>query len=884
MSRARPSVPRPRGGFFARRRFTLLGIVLVVAILGADWLIIGMERAASIEDFRTATTNLANGMAAQTGAALAKVDAALGDVQRRLGGADLRGRTLHDMLAASAIRLALADDIIVVAPDGAVVDRSAAVSPTSTFAGSDVLVHFKASGETADFVGQPFRSAGADEWNVFLARRLSGRGGVFGGLVIANLRLAGLADFYRVAMPPHRTLTLTRTDGTVLARHPKGAGFTGRKMPQNASWYAAAAAGGGSYVAADGFGRGPVIAVVRPLRGLPFVIEVSVAQGDALAGWQRQRVWLIAGGVAMCLFSLLLLRLFAVQIGRLSVRNAQLDEARGHLNIAMSNISQGLCFFDGDLRLVVCNRRYGEMYGLPPSAMQAGVSLSEIVEHCYAAGGTTDFSREEYMSSRMAMARSRTAHHSILQMSDGRTIAVQQQPMPDGGWVATHDDITERRRAEDKISFMALHDALTGLPNRSLLMERLDQALAHADRGIGFGVLFLDLDRFKAVNDTLGHAAGDALLCAVAARLRKTVREGDMVARLGGDEFVVLQSFLGSSTDASVLARRIIEQVGAPYVLADTEVVIGVSIGIEIAMNNTISADNVLKNADMALYISKGAGRGTFRFFEPQMDAAVQNRHALECDLRGALARGEFELYYQPIVDAGTGRARGCEALLCWNHPLRGFIGADEFMRVAEETGLIISIGQWMIEQACMQAASWPDDLHVAVKVSAAQFRAANLVAAVRDALASAGLPARRLEVEISEAVLLRSTERNVTMLHQLRDCGIGIVLDDFGIGHSSLGHLRSFPFDRLTIHASFVQALGVRPDAVCFVRAIIRLCHDLGVKTGAAGVATSEQRAILAAESCEIVQGPLIGRPKPAHLLGASMNREGLLEGVNQG
>jgi diguanylate cyclase (GGDEF)-like protein len=879
--RARAGEPRLGGGFFIRRRFALLAIVLVVAILGADWLIIGMERAASIEDFRTATTNLANGMAAQTGAALAKVDAALRDTQSRLAdarsvptnfgqadGAGWGGRGAHDMLAANAMRIAWVDEIIVAAPDGTIINRSAASSPPGTIADSDVLVHFKGEDDTGVFVGQPFRAGAEGEWSVFLARRLNAPDGAFGGVVIANLRLAGLAEFYHVAMPPHRMVTLTRTDGVVLVRYPRGTADTGRRIPQSADWYVAAGAGGGSFVAADDFGAGAVIAVVRPLPGLPLVIEASVAQGDALAGWRRQRVWLMAGGVAMCLFSLLLLRLFAVQIRRLSVRNTQLEEARGQLRVAMSNISQGLCFFDGDYRLIVCNQRYGEMYRLPPSCMEPGVSLAEIVEHCYAAGGTTDFTREEYIVSRMALARSRAPHHSVFTMSDGRTIAVQQQPMPDGGWVATHDDITERRRAEDKINFMALHDALTGLPNRSLLKQRLEQALGHADRGIGFGVLFLDLDRFKSVNDTLGHAVGDALLCAVAARLQKTVREGDTVARLGGDEFVVLQSFLGSSDDASVLARRIIAEVAAPYRIANNEVVIGVSIGIAITMKSSISADAMLKNADMALYISKGAGRGTFRFFEPEMDATVQKRHAMERDLRGALARHEFELHYQPIVDVGSGELCGYEALLRWNHPLRGVVGADEFIRVAEETGLVIPIGQWMIEQACAQAAMWPNKFHVAVKLSAAQFRAVNLVAAARDALASAGLPAWRLELEISEAVLLRSSERNVAVLHQLRECGIGIVLDDFGVGYSSLGHLRRFPFDRLKIDPSFVEALGVRPDAVCFVRAIIRLCQDLGVKTAAGGVATSEQLAILSAEGCALVQGPLFGRATPAHLL----------------
>jgi diguanylate cyclase (GGDEF)-like protein len=562
---------------------------------------------------------------------------------------------------------------------------------------------------------------------------------------------------------------------------------------------------------------------------------------------------------------MLLLRLFGAQLRRLALKNLQLDEARGQLHVAMSNIPQGLCFYDGNQQLIVCNRRYSEIYHLPPHAIRPGAQLTEFVDHCYASGGIMDFTREEYLMSRAAIARNGDAHHSVIVLGNGRTIAIQQQPLADGGWVATHEDITDRRRTEAKISFLAQHDVLTGLPNRSLLMERINEARMGALRGLNFALLFLDLDRFKAVNDTLGHAAGDELLRSVAVRLLAQAREGDTVARLGGDEFVVLQSNLASPDAAAVLAERIIDAVGAPYTIAGQDVVVGVSIGIDIGTQHHAGPDELLKNADMALYISKGEGRATFRFFEPEMDAQVQNRHALERDLRCALGRGEFELYYQPIANARSGETCGFEALLRWNHPGRGLVAPADFVPVAEECGVIIELGAWVIQQACRQAALWPDGVHVAVNLSPVQFRAANLVDVVGEALAATGLSPRRLELEITESVLLQSTQRNVAVMHQLRACGIGIVMDDFGIGYSSLSYLRSFPFDRIKIDQSFVRDLTVRDDAIFVVRAIIGLCRDLGIRTTAEGIENAEQLAILLAEGCTELQGYLLSRPRPA-------------------
>jgi diguanylate cyclase (GGDEF)-like protein len=430
---------------------------------------------------------------------------------------------------------------------------------------------------------------------------------------------------------------------------------------------------------------------------------------------------------------------------------------------------------------------------------------------------------------------------------------------------------------------MARHDALTGLPNRSMLIECIDLARATASRGQAFAVLFLDLDRFKAVNDTLGHAAGDALLQEVAERLRDIVRDGDTVARLGGDEFVVLQTSLASPQAAVTLAKRIIDSVGAPYVIAGNDVIIGVSIGIDIATGNTVSADDLLKNADLALYMSKAEGRGTFRFFEPEMDAKTQNRHALERDLRCALERGEFVLHYQAIVDARTHRTSGFEALLRWEHPQRGLIGPRDFMPVAEDSGLIVPIGEWVIRQACRDAATWPDHIHLAVSLSPIQFRSVNLSAAVRNALADAALPAERLEVEITESVLLQNNERNMAILHGFRDCGIGIVLDDFGIGYSSLSYLLQFPFQRIKIDRCFIDEVATNRHAAAVVRAILGLCRDLDIKAIADGVENTSQLAALLRKGCTDMQGYLFSRPKPASRLADLFDGDCLNAGIGE-
>src|SRR5216684_2411268 len=543
----------------------------------------------------------------------------------------------------------------------------------------------------------------------------------------------------------------------------------------------------------------------------------------------------------------------------LRIRNLQFDTA-------INNMSQGLCFFDAAHRLIVCNDRYIEMYDLPPDRVGPGTSLTEIVDMRFEAGSFPAMSREEYLHWRANVAISAKPTESIVELRNGRTFKIRHRPMPDFGWVATHEDITEQRRSEVKIEYMAHHDSLTDLANRVLLNERLEDAIGRINREEMVAVHHLDLDQFKAVNDTFGHPAGDKLLKIVADRLRGLVRETDTIARMGGDEFVIVQSAIADPADATSLAQRVIRLMSEPYDLDGQQAVIGASIGIAVGPGDGSSADKLLRNADLALYRAKGDGRGTFRFFEPAMDLQMQTRRILEQELRKALPAGEFELYYQPVVNLVSNEISGFEALLRWHHPEQGMIAPATFIPLAEEIGFIVPIGEWVIRQACATAAKWPGDLHVAVNLSAVQFRSPGLMQVIVGALATSGLRPTRLEIEITETVLLQNKETTLALLHQLRALGIRIAMDDFGTGYSSLTYLQCFPFDKIKIDRSFVKDITENTGSLNIVRAVAALANGLGMTATAEGVETREQLDRITSEGCTEMQGFLFSQPLPAH------------------
>jgi diguanylate cyclase (GGDEF)-like protein len=542
----------------------------------------------------------------------------------------------------------------------------------------------------------------------------------------------------------------------------------------------------------------------------------------------------------------------------LRIRNLQFD-------MAINNMSQGLCFFDAAHRLIVCNQRYIDMYDLPPDRVSPGTLLSEIVDMRFEAGSFPAMSRDEYLHWRTNVAVSADPTDSIVELRNGRTFKIRHRPMPNFGWVATHEDITEQRQAELKIEYMAHHDALTGLANRVLLNDRLESALKAVAEPQMLAIHHLDLDQFKAVNDTFGHPAGDKLLKIVAERLCSLVRGTDTIARTGGDEFVVVQTPIAGPDDATALAQRMIAAISEPFDLDGHQAVIGTSVGIATGLGQDISPDKLLRNADLALYRAKGDGRGTFRFFEPAMDLQMQTRRVMEQELRRGLPAGEFELYYQPVVDLASNEIVSFEALIRWNHPKHGVVAPAAFIPLAEEIGFIIPMGEWVIRQACATAARWPGDLRVAVNTSAAQFRNSGLLEVIVNALAASGLAPARLEIEITESVLLQNRETTLAVLHQLRALGIRIAMDDFGTGYSSLTYLQSFPFDKIKIDRSFVKDINKNTGSLNIVRAVAALAKGLGMTATAEGVETHQQLAQIVAAGCTEMQGYLFSQPLPA-------------------
>lgn len=551
----------------------------------------------------------------------------------------------------------------------------------------------------------------------------------------------------------------------------------------------------------------------------------------------------------------------------------RLEHANHRLDAALSNVSQGLCFFDGTQRLIVANSRYSEIYGIPAGLIRPGLLLRDVVDLRFAAGSGPAMPRGDYLQWRDAIQVIDRPTDTVVELSNGKSIAIHHRPMPDGGWVSTHDDITERRRAEARIIYLARHDALTGLPNRILFRERLEQAIAQAGRGQNCAVLCLDLDRFKAVNDMFGHPIGDRLLIAAAERLHACVREVDTITRLGGDEFAVLLAGIDRPENAGELAQRIVRAVSEPYEIDGHRLVVGASVGIATTPADGNSPEMLLKHADIALYRAKLEERGTYRFFEPDMYVRLQARLTMERDLREALVAGEFELYYQPLLNLQRDTVSGFEALLRWHHPTRGLIPPSDFIPVAEEIGLIVPLGQWVLKQACAEAASWPESISVAVNLSAVQLRSNTLVAAVADALSGSGLEAARLEVEVAESVLLNNTAATFATLHRIRDLGVRISMDDFGTGHSSLNYLQTFPFDKIKIDQSFIRDIADRQEATAIVRAVAGLGRSLKMTTTAEGVETRDQLAHVRAEGCTEVQGYLFSQPRPAQEIPAMLS-----------
>ncbi|MEI9900310.1 MAG: EAL domain-containing protein [Hyphomicrobium sp.] len=548
-------------------------------------------------------------------------------------------------------------------------------------------------------------------------------------------------------------------------------------------------------------------------------------------------------------------------------REAQLIEQNRLFDVALSRMTQGLCMFDKNQRLLVCNQRYLEMYDLPRFLAEPGTPFKRILESRIANGLYAGDDPEAYLSERLASVRDVQSNTKLHELRDGRIVAITHEPMEGGGWLATHDDVTRLRRIEAKLSHMARHDALTDLPNRVALRERLRQLLTGETLdGRQVILLLIEIDRFKEINDTLGPSIGDALLQHIAQRLRRRIDGADMIARIGGDEFVVLQVADEPVTVADVLVKSVRSVLGTSFDLDGQSVSISVSAGIAIGPADGVDPDDLLKSADLALGRAKDDGLGHARFFEREMDERMRARHMLEHDMRVGLGEGQFELHYQPQLNLARGEIVGFEALLRWKHPLRGLVPPSEFVPLAEETGFIVALGDWTLRQACAEAAKWPKGLRIAVNLSIAQFRSGQVRQSVIAALGASSLSPTRLDLEITESVLMEASEDVAEVLGRLQDIGVGIALDDFGTGFSSLSYLTRMRFDKIKIDKHFVHELRDEPNsALAVLRSIVALGQSLGIKTIAEGVETRQQLQRVRQEGCSEAQGFYVGRPLPA-------------------
>jgi diguanylate cyclase (GGDEF)-like protein len=619
-----------------------------------------------------------------------------------------------------------------------------------------------------------------------------------------------------------------------------------------------------------------------------FVSSMVTAERNRLESIE----WWIWGAIPLALFiwgacALLLWRRLTASLSRSELAFAQaeadirqlaktnalaaetLAAQKVQLDTALDNMGRGLSMFDAEGRLIVCNRCYREFYGLPEELVRPGTPLADIIRHHVKreTGHVTEENIEDqgkWIEEHFgALARGKSFSHAQ-QLKNGRTILVTNQPLAEGGWVDVQEDITDRLRFEAKIAHLAHHDALTDLPNRMQLRRRLEEALSRLRPGEQLAFHLLDLDGFKPINDMFGHPVGDELLKSVPERVRGLLRETDTIARMGGDEFAIIQ--VGTEDDQAVtrLARRLIDVVSAPYDIDDCQLKVGASIGIALAPADGDTPEKLMRSAELALYQAKATGRGTYCFYNEEINARVHRRQRLGADLREALGTDAFELHYQPIVSLEQSQIVGAEALMRWHHPKEGMLSPKEFIPVAEETGLIIPLGEWAIREACAQAKSWPNHVRVAVNLSPVQFKRSGLFKVIASALAASGLLANRLELEITESILL-DEDPNLTTLHKLRELGVQIALDDFGTGYSSLSYLHTLPFNKIKIDQSFIKGLTTKHESRKIVRAIVTLARSLGIRTTAEGVETREQLDAVRFEGCDEIQGYLIGPPQPA-------------------
>jgi diguanylate cyclase (GGDEF)-like protein len=854
-------------------RLIAAGLFLMVGIAVGTAIMIGSFRERALKNSERQLENTAQLLAVHFEQLLRDFDAVQITVSRQIqAGIDspeafkqqMWGEDTHIMLKSKISAYTDLAGITIFDADGQLIN-STEVWPVANVNVSDrnYFKAFKAGTASTQTLIELLHSRISHQWSIVVSRAIVGNDGSFLGVISRGIAPANLEAFLStVSLADGEAISIVHRDGTMLARYPHIEAMIGRSFKQAPVFQKVLSHSDHGTIrltsTVDGKDR---IAAIQSLASFPLSVVAASTVSVVLSDWYEQVQFLVIAAALSMLVIAVILGLIVRQLSRqhqFLLHKQALEKQR--LDIAVNNMTHGLLLFDSSAQLVIWNQRYVEMYGISPDVLKRGASFRDITAHRKQTG-----SFEGDIDDYCAAVQRNKSLVNITTTAQGRTIQIANNPVAGGGWVSTHEDITERKRSDQRIAHMAHHDALTNLPNRALFREHLEQQLAGIEAGEQLAVLYLDIDEFKSINDSLGHMVGDELLKAIAAALSSCVRGHGFVARLGGDEFAIVQSAISGPEEVTKLVTRIYEEIRRPYECLGHQLVADASIGIALAPQHGTDLDQILKNADLAMYSAKAAGRRTHRFFEADMDTRAKARRALELDMRQAITEGGFELHYQPIVSLQDNTITGCEALLRWRHPELGMISPVDFIPVAEETGLINQLGEWVLFTACADAATWPDGLKVAINVSPVQFKSSGLALRVVEALGKSGLAPNRLELEITEAVLIRDDDAALAILHQLRAIGVRIALDDFGTGYSSLSYLQRFPFDKIKIDRCFVSDIAEPGVSSCIVQAVVNIAAARDMTTTAEGIETEQQRELLRALGCTEMQGWLFSPAKPA-------------------
>jgi diguanylate cyclase (GGDEF)-like protein len=737
--------------------------------------------------------------------------------------------------------------------------------PDKTITDRRYFQEFMSGKPAPDVIVEPVVSRVTKVWTTVFARKITGRQGEIIGFAVRGVEPSHFEDFVAsLALDGDTAISMIHRDGTIIARYPKDDKLIGLNVANTDAFQRALALDGsisGRFTSARL--SEDKVGAVKSLMHFPILIVATTRTETALADWRAQtRLQFVAAALAIVVVIGMVFLIVRQLRQQHAAAQRKLSEKSQHLDTAINNMTQGLLLFDSSGRLVICNRQYIDMFGLSTEVVKPGCHLRDLIRHRQELGSFVG--DVDAYCARFLDPSGNLVQDTVTSTPDGRAIRLIYKRSPDGGWATTLEDVTEGRRDQARIEHLAHYDALTNLPNRSLFQRHAEGLLLEAE-GREFAILYIDIDEFKRINDTLGHLIGDEFLKGVAERLRQSVGPEDFIARLGGDEFAILQHGVESAEDVHALVARIYQALRTPFDCHGHQLASDASIGIAIAPRDGSDLFDLLKNADLAMYAAKAAGRRTYRFFDPAMEQQANHRRELEADLRAALAQGAFELHYQPQVDLCSDRVTGCEALLRWRHPVRGMVSPADFVPVAEETGLIEEIGQWVLRTACAEAAAWPADVRIAVNVSPIQFRSETLSLKVAAILSETGLDPRRLELEITEAVLIADDDAALATLNQLRALGVHIALDDFGTGYSSLQYLQRFPFDKIKIDRSFVKEVTRNSSSASIIRAVVNIAADRNMVTTAEGVETLQQRETVQNLGCTQMQGYLFSAARPA-------------------